>query len=76
MGILLALNIPELFTWYSELSGQNVLSGIYFVDFLPSKLNLNDVFITVSITLVMTVLATTYPAWQASRIEPAKVLGQ
>jgi len=76
VGVLLALNIPDIFTWYSEFSGNNVLTGIYFVEFLPSRLDYKDVMITVSITLVMTVIATAYPAWQASRIDPAKVLGQ
>jgi lipoprotein-releasing system permease protein len=70
------MNIPDIFNWYSEFTGKNVLSGIYFVEFLPSRLDFTDVAITVSITLVMTVLATAYPAWQASRIDPAKVLGQ
>jgi len=76
VGVLLALNIPDIFTWYSEFSGNNVLTGIYFVEFLPSRLDYKDVMITVSITIVMTVIATAYPAWQASRIDPAKVLGQ
>ena len=76
LGVLLAMNIPDIFNWYSEFTGKNVLSGIYFVEFLPSRLDFTDVAITVSITLVMTVLATAYPAWQASRIDPAKVLGQ
>ncbi|PAJ72809.1 lipoprotein-releasing system transmembrane subunit LolC [Pseudoalteromonas sp. NBT06-2] len=75
-GVLLALNIPDIFNWYSEFSGKNVLTGIYFVEFLPSRLDYRDVLITVCITLVMTVLATAYPAWQASRIDPAKILGQ
>ncbi|SFD06098.1 lipoprotein-releasing ABC transporter permease subunit [Pseudoalteromonas denitrificans] len=76
IGVLLAIYIPDMFIWYSELSGKNVLTGIYFVEFLPSRLNLNDVIVTVSMTLVMTIIATAYPAWQASRIDPAKVLGQ
>jgi len=76
VGVLLALNIPDIFNWYSEISGKNVLTGIYFVEFLPSRLDYKDVAITVSITLVMTIIATAYPAWQASRIDPAKVLGQ
>lgn len=76
VGVLLAINIHDIFNWYSEISGKNVLTGIYFVEFLPSRLDFTDVIITVSITLVMTVLATAYPAWQASRIDPARVLGQ
>ena len=75
-GVLLAIWIPDLFLWWNQLSGTNVLAGAYFVEFLPSKLVFSDVLVTLAITTLMTCIATVYPAWQASRIDPAKVLGQ
>lgn len=75
IGVVLALNISELFTWVSLFFGANPLEGVYFIEFLPSKLVLEDIGITVIVTFLLAILATIYPAWQATRIDPAKVLG-
>jgi lipoprotein-releasing system permease protein len=75
IGILLALNISSLFTWLSQLAGANPLEGVYFIEFLPSKLVWQDIIVTVIVTFALAVLATIYPAWQATRVDPAKVLG-
>ena len=75
IGVILALNISELFTLLSQLLGSNPLEGVYFIEFLPSKLVWQDIVITVIVTFVLAVLATIYPAWQATRVDPAKVLG-
>lgn len=75
IGVVLALNISELFTWLSQLMGANPLEGVYFIEFLPSKLVLSDIGITVIVTFVLAIFATIYPAWQATRVDPAKVLG-
>ncbi|RZF94270.1 lipoprotein-releasing ABC transporter permease subunit [Pseudoalteromonas sp. N1230-9] len=75
IGVMVALNISELFTWLSNLAGDNPLQGVYFVEFLPSKLVWQDIVVTVFVTFILAILATLYPAWQATRIDPAKVLG-
>jgi lipoprotein-releasing system permease protein len=75
IGVVLALNISELFAWLSQLMGANPLEGVYFIEFLPSKLVLEDIGITVIATFVLAIFATIYPAWQATRVDPAKVLG-
>lgn len=75
IGIFLALNISSLFTWLSQLAGANPLQGVYFIEFLPSKLVWQDIIVTVIVTFALAVLATIYPAWQATRVDPAKVLG-
>ncbi|BDF94195.1 lipoprotein-releasing ABC transporter permease subunit [Pseudoalteromonas haloplanktis] len=75
IGVMLALNISELFTLVSQLLGANPLEGVYFIEFLPSKLVWQDIVVTVIVTFILAVLATLYPAWQATRVDPAKVLG-
>ena len=75
IGVVLAINISELFTWLSQLFGANPLQGVYFIEFLPSKLVWQDIVITVAVTFILAALATIYPAWQATRVDPAKVLG-
>lgn len=75
IGVVLALNISELFSWLSQLTSKNPLEGVYFIEFLPSKLVWQDIVITVIVTFILAILATIYPAWQATRVDPAKVLG-
>ncbi len=54
-----------------------ILSGdVYFIDFIPSQLQWPDVYITVTIALVLSLFATIYPAWRATKVDPAQVLGQ
>ena len=51
-------------------------SDIYFIDFLPSYLHYPDVYVTVITALVLSLVATLYPAWSATKVDPAQVLGQ
>jgi len=41
---------------------------------LPSKLIWSDVWVISIMSFSLTLLATLYPAWQASRVNPAEVL--
>jgi lipoprotein-releasing system permease protein len=75
IGVLFALNLPTLFTIFFGQSDSNPLAGVYFVEFLPSKLIWSDIFITLGVTLILALLASVYPAWQATKTEPASVLG-
>lgn len=67
--------LPNIFTWFYGEESHNPLSGVYFVEFLPSKLIWTDILVTLSITLILALLASIYPAWQATKTEPARVLG-
>ncbi|MBU2924550.1 lipoprotein-releasing ABC transporter permease subunit LolE [Colwellia sp. C2M11] len=76
-GILLALNLPDIVVFIENIFTVKVLSAdVYFIDHIPSQLNLSDVYITIITALLMSLVATIYPAWRATKIEPAQVLGQ
>lgn len=76
LGILMATNLPVVARFIEDLFGVQFLSGdVYFINFLPSELNWNEVYLTACIALVLSVLATLYPAIKAAKINPAKVLG-
>jgi len=47
---------------------------VYFISYLPSQLLWEDVMIISGSGLAMSLLATIYPAWRASRIDPADAL--
>ena len=77
IGVCVALNLTEVVASIEGMLNVQMMSGnIYFIDFLPSYLQESDVYITVITALVMSLIATIYPAWRATKIEPAQVLGQ
>jgi lipoprotein-releasing system permease protein len=76
-GVVLALNLAEIVVFIERLFTLRLLSAdVYFIDHIPSHLHMPDVYITVITALIMSLLATIYPAWRATKIEPAQVLGQ
>ncbi|NAW97211.1 MULTISPECIES: lipoprotein-releasing ABC transporter permease subunit LolE [unclassified Vibrio] len=75
LGVLIAWNLTALIKGLERLVGHQFLSGdIYFVDFLPSQVNPSDVVLVSSTAIVLSLLATWYPASRASQLNPASVL--
>ncbi len=75
MGVIVASNLSEIATFFEQISGIRFLSGdIYFINFLPSELNWHEVAITAVIALVLSFVATIYPARKAARVNPAQIL--
>ncbi len=74
-GVLIAGNIDLVMAWIETIFGFQVLpKGIYFIDRLPSDLRAADVTQIGLMALVLSFLATLYPSWRASRLEPAEAL--
>ncbi|MFB0982277.1 MAG: lipoprotein-releasing ABC transporter permease subunit LolE [Alteromonadaceae bacterium] len=77
LGIVISLNLTEIVIALETFFNVKMLSGdVYFIDFLPTHLSQNDVVATLVTALTMSLLATLYPAWQATKVQPAQVLGQ
>lgn len=75
IGVLVAFNLTALIKMLESLIGHKFLSGdIYFVDFLPSEVNMADVILVSGTAVVLSLLATWYPASRASKLNPATVL--
>jgi lipoprotein-releasing system permease protein len=76
-GVLLASYIEPIFAAVTALLGHSLLDpSIYFINFIPSLLQWHDVALTLGVALIMSLLATLYPAWRASKVQPALILGQ
>ena len=75
LGILLALNVTDIANALQSLFQVNLLSSnIYYVDFLPSKIEWRDVVLVGVVATFVSLLATLLPAWRASRTDPAEAL--
>ncbi|MBF0620659.1 MAG: lipoprotein-releasing ABC transporter permease subunit [Magnetococcales bacterium] len=75
LGLLLAFNLESTLLFIENLFGIQILSGqVYFIDHLPSVVYPSDVVWITCISLLISVLATIYPAWRASRVDPVEAL--
>ena len=74
-GILLAQNIATVVPFLERIFGFALFpSDIYYITELPSDLRRSDVIGFAMMSLVMSLLSTLYPAWRASRTDPAEAL--
>ncbi|MGB0468490.1 MAG: lipoprotein-releasing ABC transporter permease subunit [Pontibacterium sp.] len=75
LGVLLALTVSDLVAWVERTFGIQFLNAdVYFITYLPSDLQWPDVFIICSAALVISFLATLYPAYRAAKTHPAEAL--
>ncbi|MGY4493559.1 lipoprotein-releasing ABC transporter permease subunit [Pseudomonas sp. TE3610] len=75
LGMLAALNVSAAIALLEKIIGHKFLNpDVYFIDYLPSQLMANDVFMVCGAALVLSFLATLYPAWRAARTQPAEAL--
>ena len=75
LGIPAALNISAIIAGVERLLGFKFLNAdVYFIDYLPSQLMLAAVVQVCGAALVLSFLATLYPAWRAARTQPAEAL--
>lgn len=75
IGVVVSLQLTPIINGIEKLIGHQFLSGdIYFIDFLPSELHWLDVIYVLVTALLLSLLASWYPARRASRIDPARVL--
>ena len=75
VGVTLALNISEVTLFVEQLFGTKLFNPkVYFISDLPSRLRWQDVAVVAGLALLLSLLATLFPAWRATRIAPAEVL--
>jgi lipoprotein-releasing system permease protein len=74
-GIALASNVEVVVPFLENLFGIQFLSkDVYYISELPSELQAPDVVLTAVVSFVLTVLATIYPSYRASKVNPAEAL--
>ena len=74
-GVALALNVPNIVDAIQNLTGYQFLpESVYYINNVPSKLEWSNVGWIAGMAFVFSLLATIYPAWRASRTQPAEAL--
>jgi len=75
LGVVLALNVEGIVGFVERLFNFRILSpDVYYISTIPSKLEAGDLLIALTCASLLCLLAPLYPAWQASRTQPAEAL--
>ncbi|HLU12405.1 MAG TPA: lipoprotein-releasing ABC transporter permease subunit [Arenimonas sp.] len=74
-GVALASNLSHVVAFVEKVFDTELMpSDVYYISGVPSVVNVSDVVMVALIAFVMCLLATLYPAWRASRTDPATAL--
>ncbi|HUX82300.1 MAG TPA: lipoprotein-releasing ABC transporter permease subunit [Halothiobacillus sp.] len=75
IGVGIALNVETIVPWIEHLTGTQFMpADVYYISEVPSRLDWNDVWHVGLMAFGLSFLATLYPAWSASRVQPAEAL--
>jgi lipoprotein-releasing system permease protein len=75
LGLGAAFNLEKITGFVENLFGFKILSSdVYYIDKLPSQVNPADVAMIVVTAVLISLLATLYPSWRASKLDPAEAL--
>lgn len=75
IGVLFSANINSIKRILESMTDTTLFNPtIYFLSTLPSKIFVSDVVLIVSMSLIISLLATIYPAYKASKSDPAEIL--
>ena len=75
LGLLFCYNIENVRQFLQYLTGRDLFSAeIYFLSQLPAKVDVIEVVMVTSIALLLSFLATLYPAYRAAKFDPVEAL--
>jgi len=75
LGLAFSENIETIRQWIQGLTGTDLFAAeIYFLSKLPAVVDPSEVVAVVFMGLGLSFLATLYPAWRASKLDPAEAL--
>jgi lipoprotein-releasing system permease protein len=75
LGIVVCLNVESIRQFFSWLSGTTLFNPeLYFLSQLPAKMDASETISVVLMAMVLSFLATLFPAWRAARLDPVEAL--
>lgn len=75
LGVIVCLNIESIRQFFSWVSGTVLFDPeLYFLSQLPADMNMSETISVVVMALSLSFMATIFPAWRASRLDPVQAL--
>tara|TARA_B100000886_G_scaffold336492_1_gene295394 strand:- start:634 stop:1581 length:948 start_codon:yes stop_codon:yes gene_type:complete len=75
LGLIITINIGKIQIFLENLFDSQLFAPeVYFFNIIPSKIFISEIKTIVATALILSLLSTIYPAWRASKIEPANIL--
>jgi lipoprotein-releasing system permease protein len=75
LGVVVCLNVESIRQFFSWISGTTLFDPeLYFLSQLPADMNADETVAVVIMALALSFLATIFPAWRASRLDPVQAL--
>ncbi|OCJ09434.1 multidrug ABC transporter substrate-binding protein [Rhizobium sp. AC27/96] len=75
LGIIVCMNIEPIRQFFSWISGRTIFNPeIYFLSQLPARMDMAEIISVVLMALILSFLATLFPAWRAARLDPVDAL--
>jgi len=75
LGVVVCLNIESIRQFFSWISGTVIFNPeVYFLSKLPAQMNVSETVSVIVMALTLSFLATIFPAWRASRLDPVQAL--
>jgi lipoprotein-releasing system permease protein len=75
VGLGMAFNLDKIVAFLENLFGFRILSpDVYYIERFPSQVNPLDIVLIVMTAILISLLATLYPSWRASKLDPAEAL--
>ncbi|ACI54574.1 lipoprotein-releasing system permease protein [Rhizobium sp. BK619] len=75
LGVLVCVNIESIRQFFSWISGTVIFNPqVYFLSQLPAEMQLSETISIVVMALTLSFIATIFPAWRASRLDPVQAL--
>jgi len=75
LGVVVCLNVERLREFFSWLSGTTLFNPeLYFLSQLPAKMDPGETISVIVMALVLSFIATIFPAWRAAKLDPVEAL--
>lgn len=75
LGVVVCLNVESIRQFFSWLSGTTIFNPeLYFLSQLPAKMDFWETMTVIAMALILSFLATLFPAWRAAKLDPVEAL--
>jgi lipoprotein-releasing system permease protein len=75
LGVIVCLNVESIRQFFSWVSGTVLFDPqLYFLSQLPAEMDISETITVVIMALTLSFLATIFPAWRASKLDPVQAL--